>query len=266
MLQSEKITFLSTYLPSLRLDILNHTLETVTLKDETFDNIVTDLDLSLQAKLIDVLIKRYPNTTVLAEESDQVDISDALWIIDPIDGTKNYYRRREDFAISIAYYEHHQPIFGMVYDVARDDLFVGIEGQGAWLNSQPLISLKPKSIHETILDMNLKTLYALQRRGADLEGFSQFIFAHRNIGSAALSLCRMALGMHEFYFSSHLKIWDYAAAKIILEAVGGLVLLPDDSELPMDDRSCVLIALSSRDYLSDLENFNLIKKSVRLMV
>jgi myo-inositol-1(or 4)-monophosphatase len=106
--------------------------------------------------------------------------------------------------------------------------------------------------------MNLKTLFALQARGAQLEDFNHNIFAHRNIGSAALSLCRMAHGQHEFYFSSHLKLWDIAAAKIILEEVGGLALLPDEPTLPMDDRSFVLISLSSKDYLKDLQQFKIL--------
>jgi myo-inositol-1(or 4)-monophosphatase len=258
MYQNEKLNFLSAFLPTLRDEILNYAIDSVSLKDESYDNIVTDLDIELQNKLVKVLLERYPNTTVLAEESNQQDVSDALWIIDPIDGTKNYYRRREDFAISIAYYQQHKPIFGIVYDVAKDDLFVGLTGQGAWLNHQRLSPVKAKSIHETILDMNLKTLYALQARGAQLEAFNQNIFAHRNIGSAALSLCRMANGQHEFYFSSHLKLWDIAAAKIILEEVGGLVLLPDESSLPMDDRSFVLIALSSKSYLDDLKQFRIL--------
>lgn len=261
MYYNEKLDFLSTYLPTLRDEILHHAIDTVSLKDESYDNIVTDLDISLQAKLVGVLLNRYPNTTVLAEESDQLDVSDALWIIDPIDGTKNYYRRREDFAISIAYYEHQLPIFGLVYDVAKDDLFVGLKGQGAWLNQQALPPIQAKSIHETILDMNLKTLFSLQARGAQLEDFNNYIFAHRNIGSAALSLCRMANGQHEFYFSSHLKLWDIAAAKIILEEVGGLVLLPDELTLPMDDRSFVLISLSTKDYLKELDKFKILTDS-----
>jgi myo-inositol-1(or 4)-monophosphatase len=147
MFTNDKLNFLTSYLPTLRDEVLNHAIDTVSLKDDSYDNIVTDLDIALQAKLVKVLLERYPQTTVLAEESDQLDVSNALWIIDPIDGTKNYFRRREDFAISIAYYEHQKPLFGVVYDVAKDELFVGITAEGAWLNQQalPLIQAKVHS-------------------------------------------------------------------------------------------------------------------------
>ena len=110
MFNHDKLYFLSVYLPTLRDEVLNHAIDTVSLKDDSYDNIVTDLDIALQAKLVKVLLERYPHTTVLAEESDQLDVSDALWIIDPIDGTKNYYRRRievnELFKCKISEFSH----------------------------------------------------------------------------------------------------------------------------------------------------------------
>ena len=110
MFNHDKLYFLSVYLPTLRDEVLNHAIDTVSLKDDSYDNIVTDLDIALQAKLVKVLLERYPHTTDLAEESDQLDVSDALWIIDPIDGTKNYYRRRievnELFKCKISEFSH----------------------------------------------------------------------------------------------------------------------------------------------------------------
>ena len=242
---SSKITFLKTYLPELRNQILSRTIHTVEIKNGYFDDIVTDMDLFIQNQLIEQLRNHFPDTRFLAEENHQQDCSDYLWIIDPIDGTKNFFRRHEDYAISIAYYEFGKPLFGMVYDVAKDQLFYGIKDEGAWMNDQVLPALSVKSLNQSVLDMNLKTLYALEKRQANIEGLSKQVFAHRSIGSAAISLCRMALGSHDIYLNSHLKLWDFAAARIILEEVGGVVSFPFDEDPQLDDQSVFLFACTS---------------------
>ena len=115
-----------------------------------------------------------------------------MWIIDPIDGTKNFFRRKEDFAISIAYYENMKPVFGFVFDVVKNDIYLGIVGQGAYLNKQALSKLPIRTMNQSVLDMNLKTLYTLEEKyNANVKLVSTQVFAHRNIGSAAISMCQI---------------------------------------------------------------------------
>ena len=121
-----KIEFIENILPSIRDLVLNQAIHEVIVKDNEFDNIVTDLDILVQNTLIKSLTDAFPDTQVLGEESEEHIFSDKMWIIDPIDGTKNFYRRKEDFAISIAYYEHMKPLFGFVYDVVKNDIYLGI--------------------------------------------------------------------------------------------------------------------------------------------
>ena len=241
----QKIEFLKSYLPRLRELLLKQTIAEVRIKEETFDNIVTDLDLFVQNHLTKALSEAFPDTAFLSEEDEQHIASPKMWVIDPIDGTKNFFRRQEDYAISVAYYENSEPVFGFVYDIAKDQLFLGIKGQGAWLNGDKLPDLKEKTLNQSVLDMNLKTLYALTDKGGNIRKLNHETFAHRSIGSAALSLCRIAIGLHDIYLSSHLKFWDYAASRIILEEVGGVVHLPFTEGYPMDDRSVTLCACTS---------------------
>lgn len=240
-----KIQFLKMYLPQLRKQIISRGIQSVEIKNGYFDDIVTDMDVFIQNQLIQTLSEQFPDTHFLAEENHQMDHSNYLWIIDPIDGTKNFFRRNEDYAISIAYYEYGKALFGVVYDVAKDQLFYGIKHKGSWMNDEKIPELKDKSLNESILDMNLKTLYALEKRNAKIELLSKQVFAHRSIGSAAISLCRMAIGSHDIYLNSHLKLWDFAAARIILEEVGGIVTFPFDEEPTLDDQSVFLFACTS---------------------
>lgn len=251
---NQKIEFLNTYLPRLRALLLQQTIAEVRIKEETFDNIVTDLDLFVQNQLTRALSEAFPDTAFLSEEDEEHVASPKMWVIDPIDGTKNFYRRQEDFAISVAYYEQSEPVFGFVYDIAKDLLFLGIKGQGSWLNGNKLPALKEKTLNQSVLDMNLKTLYALTDKGANVRKLNHETFAHRSIGSAALSLCRIALGLHDIYLSSHLKFWDYAASRIILEEVGGVVRLPFIEGYPMDDRSVTLCACTSENHYDAIMN------------
>ena len=132
----DKIDFLNDLLPKIRKKYLNQVTTTVTIKEDTFDNIVTDLDVKIQAELTETLSARFPEVTFLAEEGEVLELSDKMWIIDPIDGTKNFFRRNEDFALSIAYYENFKPVFGFVYDIAKDLLYLGITGQGGFRQHQ----------------------------------------------------------------------------------------------------------------------------------
>lgn len=242
----DKIDFLKDLLPLIREKYLNQATTEVTIKEDTFDNIVTDIDYKIQNDLTTALSSRFPDVTFLAEENDLHEISDKMWIIDPIDGTKNFYRRNEDYALSVAYFEHKEPAFGFVYDIAKNLLYLGITDQGAWVNDQKINQPKERTLNESVLDMNLKTVFMLNaHKPSCIEDLNSKIFAHRNIGSAAISLCRIASGSHEIYINSHLKLWDFAAAKIILQEVGGIVALPFETHAPFNNRSVLLVACSN---------------------
>lgn len=249
----KKIDFIENILPSIREIVLNKTIHEVIVKDNEFDNIVTDLDILVQNTLIKALTDAFPDTQVLGEESDKHIFSDKMWIIDPIDGTKNFFRRKEDFAISIAYYENMKPLFGFVYDVVKNDIYLGIVGDGAYLNKVKLEKLPIRTMNQSVLDMNLKTLYTLEEKyHANVKLVSTQVFAHRNIGSAAISMCQIARGLHDIYISSHLKLWDYAASSIVLKEVGGEVYFPFEDKKELNVKSVFLFAVSSKEVYHDL--------------
>ena len=249
----EKIVFIESILPEIRELILSKTIQEVIVKDNEFDNIVTDLDILVQNTLIKSLTEKFPDTQVLGEESEEHIFTDKMWIIDPIDGTKNFFRRKEDFAISIAYYENMKPVFGFVFDVVKNDIYLGIVGQGAYLNKQALSKLPIRTMNQSVLDMNLKTLYTLEEKyNANVKLVSTQVFAHRNIGSAASSMCQIARGLHDIYISSHLKLWDYAASSIVLKEVGGEVYFPFEDKKELNVKSVFLFATSSKEVYQDL--------------
>jgi len=244
----KKIEYLKAYLPQLRTFLLSQTIDEVRIKEDSFDNIVTNLDLMVQDHLTQALLSAFPDTAFFSEEDESHEVSEKMWVIDPIDGTKNFYRRKEDYAISVAYYENKIPVFGFVYDVAKDLLFLGIQNEGAWVNGKRIEALSEKTLHQSVLDMNIKTMVSILDKNGNVRRLNEETFAHRSIGSAAISLCRIALGSHDIYISSHLKFWDYAAAKIILEACEGVVRLPFEKEIPYTSASVFLIACTGEKH------------------
>ncbi len=250
---NDKINFLQKYLPQVRLKLLDDPIQAISTKSK-FDDIVTDVDILIQNELITTLQKHYPDTTFLAEEEGQLELSPKLWIIDPIDGTKNFVRKHADYAISIAYYEDLKPVFGIDYDIVENLLFIAEKGKGATINGQVLSKSVEKKLNEAIIDINLNTVYFYQEKHKmSCQKLNEQAFAHRCYGSAALSLVRIACGSHDVYLNNKLSLWDYAAGQIILEEVGGVVEFPYHEGSFLNDKSVVLSAASSKKLLDEVK-------------
>lgn len=181
---------------------------------------VTNIDKETEAFLVKNILEKYPESSFLTEE-DTVTFKerDEMWIIDPIDGTSNLIHQKEYFAISIAYFEKQEPIFGIVYDVMKDEMFVGVTGQGAYVNDEKLSDL-----NDDITVENSILLGNLTREGlfkADIKEIIDTIPTYRYLGSGALDTCRIANKQASAYVFPKIKIWDIAAGLIVLKEVGG---------------------------------------------
>ena len=130
---------------------------------------VTEADLATQARILRELQQHYPDTTILGEEmtAEQQRVlltkSDSLWCLDPLDGTSNFAVGTPYYAISLAMIERGVATLGIVYDPNRDECFVGIRGQGAFLNDMPL-KVKPVDLPMSrctaLIDFNLLAMLA----------------------------------------------------------------------------------------------------------
>ncbi len=186
-----------------------------------FQDLVTEYDRRIEQQIHDALIEKFPTHSFLGEESVK-ESGEHLWILDPIDGTTNFVSMHRDFAISLAYYHKKQPVFGIVYDVMRDELFLGVHGKGAWLNEQPMLPLQKKEPKDCILDAGMHVMSYIETHfDSKPLTMQDELRAHRYLGCASLSIVHIAQGLSDLYLSAHVKCWDYAAAAIILEEVQG---------------------------------------------
>jgi len=222
----------------------------------------TAQDLGAEKLILDAIKGRFPNDAILSEESGvHQSGGERLWIVDPLDGTRNYANGLHHFAVSIAFCHNNKAMVGVVYAPCDgDEMFWAERGQGAFLNNIPLEMATP---HQSLAASLVATGFAYYQ-GAELHPHVEMLEKVMNAatdvlryGSAATDLCYVAAGRFGAYYESGLKPWDVAAAGLIVEEAGGVV--SDTSERPLNllteenGAFCLhVLAAKNRDIQRDL--------------
>ncbi len=148
------------------------------------------------------------------------------WIVDPLDGSINYYNGIPFSCVSVSLWKNKCPVLGVVYDFNRDDLYEGIINEGAWLNKKS-IKVKPfRKAEESILCSGFPA--AMNYATSSVSDFVKLIQRFKKVrllGSAALSLAYVASGRVDAYYEKRIRIWDVAAGIALVKAAGGEIML-----------------------------------------
>lgn len=161
---------------------------------------------------------------VLSEEgTHQSAVYGLTWIVDPLDGSLNYVRGIPSSAVSIALYENNTPLLGVVYDFRREELFAGIVGKGAWMNTMPIHVSTTKDKYEGVLMTGFPSYadYSNEALSVYVSRVQEYKKV-RLIGSAALSLAYVACGRADVYYERSIKLWDVAAGLALVISAGGI--------------------------------------------
>lgn len=205
-------------------------------------DLVTNVDQQIEQFFIKKIKASYPTHEILGEEGygDRVESLDGVvWIIDPIDGTMNFVHMQRHFAISIGIYHEGEGILGFIYDVDKGELYEGIKGKGAYLNDTPLPKLSAVPINDALVSIN--TAWVL-KEGEKLSNLVKDLRGTRSIGSAAIELAYVASGRIDGYITYKLSPWDFAAGKVIIEEVGGVISTTTGTSLNMLKTNTVFAA------------------------
>lgn len=192
---------------------------------------LTQADLSAHEVIVKALKQLTPHIPVLSEESDAIDADirnrwQQYWLIDPLDGTREFVKRNGEFSVNIALIDEHQPILGVVYAPVNDLLYFATQGQGAY--KQAALNTRIK-IHTKTLDVKQLTIaVSRSHRDQHVEHFLQNIKNSTgltpeliSIGSS-LKICLVAEGRADVYPRlGPTSEWDTAAAHCILQEAGG---------------------------------------------
>jgi len=187
-------------------------------------DLVTDADYKCENYIVESILKKFPNHSILTEEKGSRNgNSDFLWIIDPLDGTTNYSRKLPIFSISIAFAVEGDIKFGLIYAPKLNSIFSAIKDAGAFENNKTIHVSNVSDIGKSFL----VTGFPYDIRSTDYDNIDIFAFlskktlAIRRLGSASIDICYVASGIFDCFWELKLKLWDYAAASLILKEAGG---------------------------------------------
>ncbi len=187
-------------------------------------NYVTDADVAVQRFLKKELLALLPQARFFAEEQENEPLTDSpTFVVDPIDGTLNYMRRRQASAVSIGFLNGKKPVMGVIYNPYADEMFYGEAGKGAFLNGRPL------RVSDTRFE-NAMVSFGTSPYDADLVRRTMAVASRfllragdlRRSGSAALDLCDVACGRSDIFFELRLRPWDVAAGALLVTEAGGV--------------------------------------------
>ena len=189
-------------------------------------DIVTDVDLAAERVILDLVQSEFPEFSILSEESSPVETgSPYTWVIDPIDGTRNFAEGIPHFCVVVALARGSDVVMGVTYDPIKEETFTAQQGQGAWLNGEPISVSDREEIPQCVLGFDLgyyddKAATALDMIRTLWPGFQTM----RLLGSSALGMAYAAAGRLDLYFHHSLSPWDSASGLLLAREAGGNVV------------------------------------------
>lgn len=182
---------------------------------------VTEADLAVNAYLTEHLRRARPDYAWLSEENEDDNsrlTAARCFVVDPIDGTLAFVKRRPHFTVCVAVVEKGQPIVGAVYNPMTDESYAAAKGHGAFLNGQPIHVTNAASLDGARIQASKSTLNhpRWQQPWPDMH--------IENPNSIALRMVQVASGAFDAALTmASLHDWDVAAADIILREAGGIM-------------------------------------------
>ena len=231
--------------------VMSHFRKNIRISSKNGQGIVTEVDFLSQQILIDGLTKALPGSGVIAEEGKISHMQEFTWVIDPIDGTKNFVRGLPYFCINVALMHHDKVIAAVTYQPVTNEWFCAQKGQAVFLNEKPcqlqqrwkqagalVVVADAMARHENFLNQ-VKGLF--KNLGIDVR--------FRINGAVALDLAYVSAGMFDVVIFQNLHWWDAAAGVLLVQEAGGWVSQYDGSMVDQqfktliagDEQLCTMI-------------------------
>ncbi|HEY8173421.1 MAG TPA: inositol monophosphatase family protein [Dehalococcoidia bacterium] len=188
-------------------------------------NIVTETDVAAELLIKQIIADEFPDHAVLSEEtaSDTDASSGWTWVVDPIDGTKNYATGIPFWCTNVALCLDAEPVVGLTWDALHNEGFWAVAGEGARCNDAPIRASERADVFSAVIGIDLGYDDA---RGAQQLDLMRRIFPNtqgfRITGSAALGLAYAACGRLDLYTHLNVSPWDVAAGILLVHEAGGI--------------------------------------------
>ena len=200
---------------------------------------VTMADLAADKIIKSGLAEITPGIPVFSEETKDISYDirskwETLWILDPLDGTKEFIARNDEFCISLALVTAQNPEAGFIYAPVTGESWYAIKSSGAYkIEDEKTVSL-PLSNDSGPYRINISRTHHTDKEAAWIENFRKENVAFIKIHGSAVKFCRIAEGASDLYPKfSLIHEWDIAAGHIIIEEAGGRIIEPSTGKPPV---------------------------------
>ncbi|SKA96709.1 myo-inositol-1(or 4)-monophosphatase [Prosthecobacter debontii] len=191
-------------------------------------DIKLELDVRSQKLITDIILGHNPDHAILGEEEGDIGGNgDIEWIVDPIDGTVNFYFNIPHFCVSIAARnrETKESLVGVIYDPMMNELWTVEKGGVPQLNGKPISASARAEMKEAVVTVGFsKSKSALDAGFERYKRIAYEVRKTRMLGSAALALAYIACGRLDAYVEEQISLWDIAAGVMLVEAAGGKIM------------------------------------------
>ncbi len=217
----------------------------------------SDADRETEAHLVSALRRAFPEDAILTEEHPKLVESKngRLWIVDALDGSRNFIKHIPFFGISIALAEGDRITFGMVYLPLQQELFWAAKGSGAFLNGERIFVNHEDQLENTVIPFMPHYYHAEKHHVVHI---SEQMIKHRiwqfNPGFIVVPLCYTACGRFDGMITLGVSAWDVAGGNIIVEEAGGIVTDPTGKAWSWRNDSQSIIAANPTLHAKILRN------------
>jgi len=205
---------------------------------------LTQADLASNQCIVAGLAELTPDIPIISEESGLPEFEErrqwnCYWLIDPLDGTKEFVNRNGEFTVNIALIESNRPIFGVVHVPVQNKTYIGCEGRGSELRDGGQVT--KIQVSETS-GVPVRIVGSRSHRGSSLDAFLERLGESDIVPmGSSLKFCTVAEGNADVYPRLGLTSeWDTAAAQAVVEQAGGKVLELDGKPLSYNRKSDIL--------------------------
>ena len=197
-------------------------------------DIKLELDEKAQELITQMILQRHQDHAIFGEEGiGGNQESEFQWVVDPLDGTVNYFHGIPHFCVSIALRQTEEILVGVIYDPMREELFTAERGGPALLNGRPMRVSARAQLAEAMVSVGLaKVAQTIDLGLPVMQDLIHRVRKCRMMGSAALDLAYVACGRLDAYIEAGVRLWDVAAGVLMVENAGGRVVMTPRADAP----------------------------------
>ncbi len=185
---------------------------------------LTEADIKANEILTQAIQTLFPKDFIVSEEvklSRNIKLPDSFWLIDPIDGTKEFVDKTGDFTLNIGFVEKGFPIWGMVYSPVYDELYFGGRDYGITFEKNGIVQELNKKTHQEIIALISRNHFT----GKEEKILNQLGVTQKNQMGSSLKICKLATNQADVYLRfGETSEWDIAPADSLLIASGGTII------------------------------------------